>query len=198
MLPLVSLACALPRHAAAIRRTQLSDVLALAMPAQQLRVSRLCLNNSAYRCAQVQPFQLVPPAPLDLVISQCAASRFGMQSAPRLSAIYQRCAELGYTSDALTASHTLHAPSQSADVLQRVQVLHRSRRRSLRHSIASRVIFAAHFDTLRSNYWSSPFPIPSYFLPLRQLNSIFNTPMCSIHLDCEMSQSNWACFATIA
>ena len=47
-----------------------------------------------------------------------------MHPAPRLSAIYERCAQLGYTSDALTASHTLHAPAQSADALQRVQVLH--------------------------------------------------------------------------
>lgn len=46
-----------------------------------------------------------------------------MQPAPRLSAIYERCAQLGYASDAYTASHTLHAPLQSADALQRVQQL---------------------------------------------------------------------------
>ena len=51
------------------------------------------------------------------------AARFGMQPASRLSGIYERCAQLGYTSDGLTASHALHAPSYSADALQRSQVL---------------------------------------------------------------------------
>lgn len=48
-----------------------------------------------------------------------------MQSAPRLSAVYERCVQLGYSSDPLTASRSLHMPSQSADVLQRVQVIDR-------------------------------------------------------------------------